>query len=263
MQATLLFIHSWQSIIETSLFSSTPFYLIEHAIPFLHTNPLIIKDTNNKNFKGSGFLYRYACKIGPHNKEILSIIFGSLLGKGTIEIKKDSCCISFYQEARHVNYLRWLHYQLAIAGYCNPTLPKIGKRLGKKGKILKTVSFSTWNLTSFYWIYDLWYVKGIKIIPLSISEYLTPLALAIWIMDSGVKSSGGLKFISCFSYSDCLLIVQVLQKNFGFQAIIHYTGTSLNNQKTFQVYIPKESMIDLKNKISAIIIPNMKYKVLL
>ena len=77
-------------------------------------------------------------------------------------------------------------------------------------------------------------------------------------MDSGVKSSGGLKFISCFSYSDCLLIVKVLQENFGIKVIIQSTG--LPSQ--YYVYIPKESMIYFRNKVSAFIVPNMKYKVL-
>jgi len=77
-------------------------------------------------------------------------------------------------------------------------------------------------------------------------------------MDSGVKSSGGLNFVSCFSYSDCLLIVQALQKNVGLKAIIKPTGIP----SEYNVYIPKESMIDLSNKVSAFIIPAIKYKLL-
>jgi hypothetical protein len=69
-------------------------------------------------------------------------------------------------------------------------------------------------------------------------------------MDSGVKASitqggAGLKFINCFSYSDCLLLVQVLHKNFGLKAIIQSTGAS----SQFRIYIPKESMVDLRNKV--------------
>jgi hypothetical protein len=77
-------------------------------------------------------------------------------------------------------------------------------------------------------------------------------------MDSGVKSSGGLNFISCFSYSDCLLIVQVLKKNFDLKARIQSTGVPSQHN----VYIPKESMIDLRNKVSAFILPEMRYKLL-
>ena len=44
-------------------------------------------------------------RIGPHSKHILSIIFGSLLGKGEIHKKKDGTYIVFFQEAAHVKYL--------------------------------------------------------------------------------------------------------------------------------------------------------------
>jgi len=202
-------------------------------------------------------------RIGPHSIDIISIIFGSLLGGGDVERKKDGTRITFFQEAMHVKYLLWLHNQLAIRGYCNPTVPAIGKRLGKKGKVRKTIRFATWTYTSFDWIYDLWYVNGVKVVPSTIGDYLTPLALAIWVMDSGVKASitqggAGLKFINCFSYSDCLLLVQVLHKNFGLKAIIGSTGAS----SQFRIYIPKESMVDLRNKVGTFIIPEQKYKLL-
>jgi ubiquinol-cytochrome c reductase cytochrome b subunit len=46
-------------------------------------------------------------RIGPHNKLILDIIFGSLLGDGHAErrIKGNGTRITFYQEAIHVSYL--------------------------------------------------------------------------------------------------------------------------------------------------------------
>jgi ubiquinol-cytochrome c reductase cytochrome b subunit len=201
-------------------------------------------------------------RIGPHSRDIISIIFGSLLGEGDVEIKKDGTRITFFQEAMHVKYLLWLHNQLATAGYCNPTVPTIGKRLGKKGKVRKTIRFVTWTYTSFDWIYDLWYVNGVKVVPQSIGDYLTPLALAIWVMDSGVKASvaegAGLKFTNCFSYSDCLLLVQVLHKNFGLKATIQSTGVS----SQYRIYIPKESMVELRNIVGPFIIPEMKYKLL-
>jgi hypothetical protein len=46
-------------------------------------------------------------RIGPHNLDILSIIFGSLLGDGHAEkrIQGNGTRITFYQEASHVSYL--------------------------------------------------------------------------------------------------------------------------------------------------------------
>jgi hypothetical protein len=77
-------------------------------------------------------------------------------------------------------------------------------------------------------------------------------------MDSGVKSLGGLIIINSFSYSDCLLLVQVLLKNFGLKAIILPKGVPYQ----YNIYIPKESMVTLRNKVDIFIIPEMKYKLL-
>lgn len=198
-------------------------------------------------------------RIGPHSKDIISIIFGSLLGEGDVERKiGNGTRITFFQEAMHVKYILWLHNQLATWGYCNPTVPKIGKRLGKKGKVYKTVTFATWTYTSFDWIYDIWYINGEKEVPKTIGDYLTPLALAIWIMDSSVKESGGLKFTNYFSYSDCLLLVQVLHKNFGLNTTIQSTGVP----SQYTIHIPKNSINELIKIVAPFIIPEMKYKLL-
>jgi ubiquinol-cytochrome c reductase cytochrome b subunit len=91
-----------------------------------------------KRFKG---IYR----IGPHNKDIISIIFGSLLGDAYAEKRLNGVGtrISFYQEAVHVKYLLHLHKILSESGYCYFKVPIITSRLGTKGKIRKIIRFST------------------------------------------------------------------------------------------------------------------------
>jgi hypothetical protein len=46
-------------------------------------------------------------RIGPHNQEIISVIFGSLLGDGHAEkiSENGGTRISFYQESTHLSYL--------------------------------------------------------------------------------------------------------------------------------------------------------------
>jgi LAGLIDADG DNA endonuclease family len=46
-------------------------------------------------------------RIGPHNQDIISVIFGSLLGDGHAEKRSENggTRISFYQESTHVSYL--------------------------------------------------------------------------------------------------------------------------------------------------------------
>jgi hypothetical protein len=244
----LLFIsYSGQFILCFSLVSQSNI-----TVSLLLTTPVYSNfDQNKKGHK----------TINIDSSNIISIIIGSLLGYGQVDKLKNSSGtqITFFQEAMHVSYLLWLHNQLAYAGYCSTTIPKIGKRLGKKGKLFKTIRFSTFAYTSFDWIYDLWYKEGVKLVPHSIGDYLTPLALAIWIMDSGVKGSGGLILkTNCSSYSDCLLLVQVLYKNFGIKTSIHSTGAS----SQYMIYIWKESTTALRNIVSPHIIKEMKYKLL-
>lgn len=224
----------------------------KEAILFYMIMPLL--STSKNKIKGLK-------RIGPHNKDIYSIIFGSLLGDSHAEKRNGGLGtrISFYQESTHLTYLLWLHSLLASKGYCNEKLPKIQSRLGKKGVVRKVLRFHTWTYTSFNTIHELWYAEKIKRVPSSIAEFLTPLALAIWIMDDGAKISKGLKFCSnSFSYFDCLLLVKVLHLNFNLKASVQSAGAP--NQ--YVIYIWKESMNELRAIVSPYVINEMKYKII-
>ena len=199
-------------------------------------------------------------RIGPHNKIILDIIFGSLLGDGHLEKRSggSGSRLSLYQEASHIEYIHYLHNLLSNLGYCNPKILEIKTRLGKGGKLRKIARFQTWTYTSFNWIYDMWYINNIKQVPQNIGDYLTPLGLAIWIMDDGGKTSSGLKLATNgFKYEDCLLLINVLNNNFNLKSSVISAGVP--NQ--FCIYIWKESMDHLRDIISPYIIKEMQYKI--
>nr|YP_009663703.1 hypothetical protein [Dactylella tenuis]QCW06841.1 hypothetical protein [Dactylella tenuis] len=199
--------------------------------------------------------------VGPLSPNIVSIIFGSLLGNADAKQNKidNGTRITFFQEGIVVKYLLWLHNQLATAGYCNSDSPKITTKLGKHGKVVKIVRFSSWTFRGFNWIYDLWYINDKKRVPQFIQEYLTPLALAVWIMDNGYKSHGGLKLLTySFSYLDCKLLAQTLHSKFKLRTIIKSIGKS----NKYLIYINKESMPYLNNVLCKYIIPSMRYKIL-
>jgi ubiquinol-cytochrome c reductase cytochrome b subunit len=198
-------------------------------------------------------------RIGPHNLDILSIIFGSLLGDAHAEYrnKGKGTRICFYQENSHASYLLMLHHLIAELGYCNPITPIIQKRLGKKGIIRKIIRFKTWTYSNFNWIHELWYKNNVKVVPLNIGDYLTPLALAIWIMDDGTKSGSSLKFATnSFTYSECLLLVKVLYDKFNIKASVQSAG--VENQ--YVIYIFSQSMPHLRELVLPYIHPSMKYK---
>jgi ubiquinol-cytochrome c reductase cytochrome b subunit len=121
-------------MVEPQMFS---FYLILFHLLFITP---IYKFISSKVSRLRG-IYR----IGPHNMDILSIIFGSLLGDGHAEKRLNGVGtrISFYQEAVHVEYLLYLHKIFSESGYCNTKIPNITTRLGTRGKLRKVVRFTT------------------------------------------------------------------------------------------------------------------------
>ena len=199
-------------------------------------------------------------RIGPHNKNILSIIFGSLLGDAHAEYRKQGkgTRISFMQEASHLTYLYWLHNLVSELGYCNSLLPKTLTRLGKLGKVRRYAKFHTWTYSSFNFIHDVWYCKGIKRVPKNIGFFLTPLAFSIWIMDDGSISSKGLKLATnSFTYEECVFLTTILLVNFKLKSTVQSAG--IPNQ--YVIYIWKESMPKVKEITLPYIIPSMKYKI--
>jgi len=228
---------------------------------YLQSNFISIKNSIYQKITIKVIRIRADKRIGPHNLDILSIFFGSLLGDGHAErqIKGNGTRITFYQEASHVSYLLWLHSLLADLGYCSSNKPKVTTRLGNKGIIKKVIRFSSFTYMSLNWVYDLWYKDNIKIVPSIIGQYLTPLALAIWIMDDGGKVGSGLKLATnSFSYSDCMLLTKVLYDNFNIKATIQIEPAGKPNQ--YHIYIWKESMPLLREIVLPYIHPSMKYK---
>ncbi len=198
-------------------------------------------------------------RVGPHEIKIISILFGSLLGDGYAEYrnKGKGTRFCFYQENSHATYLIWLHGLLANLGYSSSTEPEIKTRLGNKGIVRKVVSFKTWTYTSFNCVHDLWYINKVKVVPSVIGDYLTPLALAIWITDDGCKIGSGLKLCTnSFTYADCLLLVKVLFDNFNIKSTIQSAGKI----DQYHIYIWKESMPLLRETVLPYVHPSMKYK---
>jgi hypothetical protein len=82
-------------------------------------------------------------RIGPHNLDILSFIFGSLLGNASAQKRPDGTRIVFYKEDSHNKYLLFIHKYLLERGYSSIKVPKIYTILGNKGKIRKVIRCRT------------------------------------------------------------------------------------------------------------------------
>jgi len=164
-------------------------------------------------------------RIGPHNLDIISVIVGNILGDGWGENRAGNTRFHIHMGSPNVEYLMLLHKFYSERGYCSAQKPKLKPNIGKENKVYFSYKFRTWTYSSWNWLYDGFYQNKIKIIPSNIDQLLTPLALAIWIMDDGAKVSKALKLsINSFSYEDCLLLVKALYKNFNIKASIQSAG---------------------------------------
>jgi hypothetical protein len=201
--------------------------------------------------------------IGPHPEKIISIIFGRLLGDSYAERREYSTSkglassrvkggtrICFQLEDSNVEYLMAFWKDIAEMGYCRQEKPKMLERIGRLGKTRRYYKLSTWTFSSFNWIHDLWYdAQGLKQVPLDIHKYLTPRALAHWIMDNGSKAShGGINLSTdSLTCSELELVCSALKKNFDLNCSIQSAG--FTNQ--FRIYINSDSM----NKLNKIVLP--------
>ncbi len=103
----------------------------------------------------------------------------------------------------------------------------------------------------------MFYVNGVKIIPLCIEEYLSPLALAIWIMDDGCRASSGLKLATnSFTLTDIQFMCDVLTRKYGLTCSVNSAGV----EGQYCISIHKSSMHHLASIVGPYIHPSMKYK---
>ena len=198
-------------------------------------------------------------RIGPHNYEIFSILMGSLLGDAYAERHGNGTRICFQQEEFNSSYLLWFHEYLSERGYCNKTKPKITNRIGNNGKIRYLSRFKTYTYSSFNWIHENFYKENKKVVPQNISEYLSPLALAVWIQDDGSRISSGLKIATNnFTLEEVIFLAEVLKEKYQFKISIQKAGDAEVNQ--YILYFSKNSMNKLVETIKPYMHNSMYYK---
>ena len=110
--------------------------------------------------------------------------------------------------------------------------------------------FNTFTFRSFNWIYDMFYRKGKKRISPKLENYLTPLALAIWIMDDGGWANPGVRISTYnFNLDETQNLIFLLKKLYNLDC----TRQILKNGTQSSIYIKKESVSNL----TKIVLPYM------
>lgn len=205
------------------------------------------------------FTIRSIKRIGPHNKDVISFIYGSQLSDGYAERHGNGTRIVQQQESRNREFLNWYNNYLKERGYStSKSANKIQSRIGINSKRRFYQKSTTWTYSSFNFIYDAFYPKSIKVVPSDLKTYLTPLTLAIWIMGDGAKVSVGCKqCTNSFTKKDCNKISQLFKEVFTIESSVISAGVP--NQ--WNIYIGKKEMNKLREIVKPYIVPSMKYKI--
>jgi LAGLIDADG DNA endonuclease family len=204
---------------------------------------------------------RSNCRIGPHNTDVISVIFGSLLGDGNGDNRNNTGVrFRYRQSVIHKEYLFWLYRFFNQRGYCSNLGPHLYKRISNFKGVNKTYEgyeFNLFTFTSFEWIYKMFYKKGKKRIHLNLGKFLTPLALAVWISDDGCWTGYGVRIATnCFTLKEVKLLVRLLKKNYKLNSTIQ----KIYIKNRYSIYIKKESIPDLRKIVSPFMHESMKYK---
>lgn len=152
-------------------------------------------------------------KLFTNNQK--QILFGSLLGDGSLIKSKINCSFEEIHSIKQRDYLLWKNKHLKI--FYSKTVNKLYKN-SKSNKIYKQLRLTTSALPILTKYYNLFYQNGKKTISKEILEQLDELGLTIWYLDDGsIRLPENLINISTdsYSYEEHLMILDWLKRNFG------------------------------------------------
>jgi len=189
----------------------------------------------------------------------LDVVIGSVLGDAHLYklTKKSKSGIFISQHDSKYPYLEWLHSKIGKDFDLHPIRPKTGYK--------QHYFWSKFNLR-FGELRNTFYHGRTKIIPSGIFDLLTsPRSIAVWYMDDGnLDKRDKYHFNStfatyCFSFEECRVLCEVLNKNFGIKASVNQT--KMRGKIYPRLYIWSESMNKFINTIKPFINPVFSYKI--
>ena len=119
------------------------------------------------------------------------------------------------------------------------------------------IRFHTYTYSSLNALHEAWYENGIKRVPNNIADFLTPLTLAIWIIDDGARVGKGLKLCTnSFTFEDTTRLTIVLHELYSIKSSVQSVGV----KDQYIIYIWSESMPTLRTIVKPYMVSSMLYK---
>lgn len=197
----------------------------------------------------------YHLKAIPFTKQQREFIVGTMLGDGHLACigKKQSVRLNIIHSIKQIDYFLWK--KEIMGNFINQCLVYKEK---KRNSTRITSTSIVHNEFSFY--HKLFYDNKKKIIKNSLIHYLTPFAMAIWVMDDGWLNHGiNIKISSeSFTKKENEELQLMIKINFNIKCkVLEYTR---NEKKYYYLSFNKRNSILLSNMIEPYVIDSMKYK---
>ena len=180
-----------------------------------------------------------------------AVLTGTLLG--------DGCLAKHGRHHRlHVKH-KLAHKDLALMkygifrGFISMAPHQFDQRLS--GKRYPCVQFATRTHPVFSDWHGRFYEGRRKIVPVDIARDLSPLAVAVWLMDDGAADNAGVTFQTHgFERAETSRLATTLRAEFGLEAGIR------RNRGSWIVYVPARSVRDLAEMVRGYVLPGFEYK---
>ena len=182
------------------------------------------------------------------------IIIGTLLSDGFLERNGTNVRLIMDHSLKQKSYVKWKTRQL----------------ISLNGQVLDKRRFDSRTQKSYYHslfrshtspflekYYKLFYQNGRKTIPLKLPKIITPLILAVWLMDDGYRRNdcNALRLNTQSYTAEEHSVIQQALLIMGIESKIH------KQSKYLVTYIPSRSMNQLRRTVREFIIPDMEYKI--
>lgn len=200
-------------------------------------------------------------------KDIHSVIVGSLLGDGSIvKPSRGNTYFKCKQSIIHTAYLAFLFFLLAP--WLTPGSPSFSRFFDKR---YNNFNFSWTLLVSTKHNAELGidvlskvffhYVNGkrVKMIPVNVVDYFTPIMLAIWIQDDGHFDHGGIYLnVQGFTLEGVNRLVEAFYLKWGFICTIRNVS---GKPGQYRIYIPAAHRPAVQALVAPYMCHSMMYKI--
>jgi hypothetical protein len=100
------------------------------------------------------------------------------MGNSYMEKNEKGVRIVFIKCSNNIEYLMKFYKDLINKGYCKQKKPVLSKIISKHNEVYFYYKIKSYYLTEFKKFYGMFYKRNMKIIPLTLKEYLTSLSIA-------------------------------------------------------------------------------------